>query len=95
MTESHEPRLLSPAEVAALLHLSIRTVQLRGQRWLSNARTRRDALLPSSPRLGLRPTPVGPRKRLYDLRDVQEYLDNSSNEAIGEAPTSWRRGGKL
>lgn len=76
-------KYLKAAEVAEMIRVSARTVQLRGQLWLMCAEKAADPALPSSPWNGIRPLPTSAKRSLYDLLDVEEYLENSVREAAG------------
>jgi len=92
MREPRNQKLITAKEVGEALHLSKRTVQERGQTWMRAASEHEDANLPSSNRNGLRPVPVAARRHLYDLRDVEEYAENVTREAVGASLISWRAG---
>jgi len=84
--------LLTARGVGEILHLAERTIQDRGQTWMRTASEHADANLSSSNRNGLRPVPVAARRHLYDLRDVEEYAENATREAVGAPLISWRAG---
>lgn len=92
MREQTEPRLLTAEEAGEFLHLSGRTIQDYGRTWMLSAAQHSDGELPSSNINGLRPTLVGKRRRLYDARDVDEYKENATREAVGAPLVTWRRG---
>lgn len=93
MREQSEPRLLTAEEAGEILHLSERTIQEYGRTWMMNATTQSDGELSSSYTNGLRPTLVGKRRRRYDPRDVDEYKENATREAVGVPTVTWRKGG--
>jgi len=93
MRQQLQPRLLTAEEAGEILHLSERTIQDYGRTWMLNAAKQSDGDLPSSCTNGLRPTLVGKRRRRYDARDVDEYEENATREAVGAPLIAWRRGG--
>lgn len=93
MREQREPRLLTAEEAGVILHLSERTIQDYGRTWMLNAEKQTDGELPSSCINGLRPTVVGKRRRCYDVRDLEEYRENATREAVGAPLVTWRQGG--
>lgn len=93
MQVNPEVRLLTAAEAGDVLRLAERTVQERGSKWMEKASERCDAELPSSPKNGLRSIPVGKHRRCYDGRDMDEYQENATREAVGAPLIAWRQGG--
>lgn len=93
MQHDHEAKLLTAKEAGAVLHLAERTIQERGAIWMRKATANSDADLRSSPKNGLRPIPVGNHRRCYDARDVDEYKENATREAVGAPLVTWRQGG--
>lgn len=91
MKEPAELKLMTATEAGAILRLKTRTVQARGQQWLIIASRKCAPELPSSPSNGLRPIPTCNARRLYDPRDVDEYLENATREFIGAQLTTWRK----
>lgn len=86
-----ECRLLNTAEAAAFLHRTRRTIQAWGAQWERAARAARNPNLPSSPAIGLRRSGADAGRALYDRRDIDEYVENSVREVLGQAPLNWRK----
>jgi hypothetical protein len=84
-------RLLNTAETAAFFHRALRTIQAWGAQWERTARACGNSNLPSSPAIGLRRSGADAGRALYDQRDIDEYVENSVREVLGQAPLNWRK----
>jgi len=84
-------KLLTTGETGALLHRANRTIQSWGLSWERAARASGNSNLPSSPAIGLRRSGADAGRALYDQRDIDEYVENSVREVVGQAPLNWRK----
>jgi hypothetical protein len=83
--------LLTTHETAALLHRANRTIQSWGLSWERAARAEKNPDLPSAPAIGLRRSGAIAGRSVHDLRDIDEYLENSIRETLGQPLLNWRK----
>lgn len=83
--------LLTTHETATLLHRASRTIQSWGLSWEREAREENNPILPSSPANGLRRSGAAAGRSLHDRRDIDEYLENSIREGLGQPLLNWRK----
>jgi hypothetical protein len=83
--------LLTTSETAKLLHRAERTIQSWGLSWERTARAAKNPNLPSSPAIGLRRSGADAGRALYDRRDIDEYVENSIREVLGQPLSNWRK----
>lgn len=83
--------LLRKREVCAVISVCSRTVDNYVKRYELRRKETGDFTLPSSPNNGLLAVGIGSTHRRFDQRDVQEYLDNSTLEALNLPLKNWRK----
>lgn len=82
--------LIRKPQVAATLSVSLRTIDHYAKWHETNRLNSGNGVLPSSPRNGLYSIRLLGGHRRFDERDLLEYIENSTNEALGLPLENWR-----